>query len=495
MISLLWSSVYGQKKSKRLQQSSPLTTDSLIVKEEIRADKLVYVYEQIYIDSKTNHPIPFVNVEITDAYGVSKIQKSDSAGVLSMQYELSDSVLKNGLTIYYKVGKQCYLSVRGERSIVDSLVQKQYRDTVFLEYALLKELKLPEINFYDSRIYVGDDYNSYDSLKLIYDFLVANPYLVVELQFNTDCRGSDIYNKNLTQRRAQSCKEYLEHIGIELDRITAKGYGKSNPIPGLDCESIKKLPSKEEMEQAHAKNRRSTLKVMGCDYVAEDHYKTIKLEYVVWDANSSIPISGAKIWSYDSNQEYYSNEKGYLMIEKRYYFNRSNEYNFKIVKSGYDIFNVKVLLDEERNSTDTIKLYRIPTTFQMPTIYYQYDSYALREDSLVNSKDSLDLLYHWLIDHPNVVIEIQNHSDCRGSMNYSTNLTQRRAQECVNYLVSKGVPKERLFAKGYGDTKPLPSLDCESIKKMQSKEEQEKAHQQNRRTVVNILAYDYVPHR
>jgi len=70
-------------------------------------------------------------------------------------------------------------------------------------------------------------------------------------------------------------------------------------------------------------------------------------------------------------------------------------------------------------------------------------------------------------------------------------LSQRRAQTCVDYLISKGIAADRLVATGRGEDQPLIS-DAE-IKAMKSEAEKEAAHQSNRRTVFKIIRFDYVP--
>ena len=72
-------------------------------------------------------------------------------------------------------------------------------------------------------------------------------------------------------------------------------------------------------------------------------------------------------------------------------------------------------------------------------------------------------------------------------------LPQRREESCVNYLVSKGIPSERMKAVGYGESIPRnEKLECNAISKLSTKEEQEAAHQKNRRTQFIVLNTDYV---
>ena len=62
----------------------------------------------------------------------------------------------------------------------------------------------------------------------------------------------------------------------------------------------------------------------------------------------------------------------------------------------------------------------------------------------------------------------------------------------VDYLISKGSPSDRMVPVGYGEAPPrAEGLECKSIDKMSTKEEQEAAHQRNRRTQFRVLSSDF----
>jgi outer membrane protein OmpA-like peptidoglycan-associated protein len=130
--------------------------------------------------------------------------------------------------------------------------------------------RLPEVRYdYDKDILqVNDSVNSKDSLNFLYDLMIENPTWVVQLRSHTDCRGSDTYNEDLSFRRAKACVKYLtEEKGIDTDRIVPVGMGKREAIAGLECDAINKLPTKQEQEAAHQRNRRTDFKVIGFDFV------------------------------------------------------------------------------------------------------------------------------------------------------------------------------------------------------------------------------------
>ena len=135
-------------------------------------------------------------------------------------------------------------------------------------------------------------------------------------------------------------------------------------------------------------------------------------------------------------------------------------------------------------------------------IFYDFDKATLRKES----QKSLDELIDLLNDNPNVTIELMAHTDRKGSEAYNQNLSQRRAQSVVDYLIKGGIEKERLTAAGYGKMQPktvtknitkvyefLPEgkeLTEEFILTL-TPEQQEIADQINRRTEFRVLRTNY----
>lgn len=108
----------------------------------------------------------------------------------------------------------------------------------------------------------------------------------------------------------------------------------------------------------------------------------------------------------------------------------------------------------------------------------------------LNSKDSLDFLYQTLVDNPTIVIELQSHTDSRGSDAKNQVLSEARAKTCVDYLINeKKIPAARLTYKGFGEKKLL--VTDATIAKAKTKEEKDALHQKNRRTVFRIVNWDY----
>jgi len=161
--------------------------------------------------------------------------------------------------------------------------------------------------------------------------------------------------------------------------------------------------------------------------------------------------------------------------------------------------------DKSRDFMATILLTPIDKPIELPNIFYDFGKWDLRPESMV----SLDKLVETLNDNPNVTIELMSHTDSRDTEEYNMDLSQKRAQSVVDYLIGKGIAADRLTARGYGETSPKVvdalilgdspflregvTLTEQYINSLASEEQKEIAHQINRRTEFRVLSTDYQP--
>lgn len=119
------------------------------------------------------------------------------------------------------------------------------------------------------------------------------------------------------------------------------------------------------------------------------------------------------------------------------------------------------------------------------------------------------MLIETLNDNPSIIIELGSHTDSRGTVEYNYNLSQKRAQAVVDYLIEKGVPTERLRAKGYSSSTPKivdeamakqypflkagTALNEQIISSLTNDEQKDIAHQLNRRTEFKVISSTYMP--
>lgn len=112
---------------------------------------------------------------------------------------------------------------------------------------------------------------------------------------------------------------------------------------------------------------------------------------------------------------------------------------------------------------------------QLDNVYYDYNKFDIRNDAAID----LDHVVELMKKYPTLEIELGSHTDARGSDTYNEWLSQQRADAAVKYIVSKGISKRRLTAKGYGETQLVN--DCEN-----GVECDDATHEENRRTEIKI---------
>jgi outer membrane protein OmpA-like peptidoglycan-associated protein len=117
--------------------------------------------------------------------------------------------------------------------------------------------------------------------------------------------------------------------------------------------------------------------------------------------------------------------------------------------------------------------------FVMENIYYDFDKW----DILPESEIELDKLVKVMNDNPSWKVELGSHTDCRGSDSYNEVLSQKRSESAVTYIVEQGISKNRIVAKGYGESQLVnecdDGVDCT-----------DEQHRKNRRTEFKILEMD-----
>ena len=174
--------------------------------------------------------------------------------------------------------------------------------------------------------------------------------------------------------------------------------------------------------------------------------------------------------------------------EATYFFNikEDKQYKLAIAKDGYFAVSSEFNTNGVKNSdTITVNLYmkrfEKDKEYRLSNIYYDFNKWDLREES----KKTLDTLYEILTENPTIIIELGSHTDARGTDVYNQELSQKRAESCMTYLLGKGISKDRITAKGYGKTKLLQ--DCSKLPECPTDQNGDcECHQLNRRTVFKI---------
>ncbi|MBQ0073268.1 MAG: OmpA family protein [Prevotella sp.] len=108
--------------------------------------------------------------------------------------------------------------------------------------------------------------------------------------------------------------------------------------------------------------------------------------------------------------------------------------------------------DKKESETYTLQfaLANISSPVLIDNIFFEFDKSSL----LKSSQAALDSLVMLLNENPNITIELGAHTDYKGPDEYNKMLSQRRAEQVVKYLISKGIAADRLTPVGYGEERP-----------------------------------------
>ena len=173
----------------------------------------------------------------------------------------------------------------------------------------------------------------------------------------------------------------------------------------------------------------------------------------------------------------------------------NSTYKIVGVKEGYEshsiIFdttedpNVKLLLnlDLEKTGRQNQDFVITPdrTIININPIYFDFDKWNIRPDAAYE----LDKVVAIMQQYPQLMIEGTSHTDSRGRDSYNLQLSQKRAESTVKYIIKRGISSHRIYARGYGETQL--TNQCENKVKCSGSE-----HQMNRRTEFVVLNPEFI---
>jgi len=212
----------------------------------------------------------------------------------------------------------------------------------------------------------------------------------------------------------------------------------------------------------------------------EQQIFALKLIGSVFDRKNNQPLTNAIVTLSKLNGQTFkvqTDETGSF----RFNLDKESDYNLTGEKSNYRA-DVEALTTINLTASAEIKkdLYleriELEKAIKIENIYYDFDKSNIRPDAAVE----LDKLVKIMKDNPTIWIELGSHTDSRGNDQYNQWLSQRRANSAVQYIIDHGIEKNRISAKGYGESKLLNN--CSNGIKCS-----EADHQLNRRTEFKII--------
>lgn len=224
----------------------------------------------------------------------------------------------------------------------------------------------------------------------------------------------------------------------------------------------------------------------------------ISLACVITDKAKGAPIDSTHIMIYDKFSgtllfEGVTDKQGkWRHALEKTMMNTNISYTIKLDKKGYIPktieWSYRIYKEEEIRMSDYMDFTMgqleigidLGKLLGLKPIYFDKGKWNIRPDASLE----LEKIVTAMILYPNIVIELDSHTDCRSSAESNHELSQKRADASVAYIVGRGIAPDRIKGKGMGEDKPVNGCVCEGTVKSTCSEDE---HQANRRTEFLIV--------
>jgi outer membrane protein OmpA-like peptidoglycan-associated protein len=180
---------------------------------------------------------------------------------------------------------------------------------------------------------------------------------------------------------------------------------------------------------------------------------------IVTDAKTGAILANAKVAIVDEKKNVIATETSNAKGEVTYYVECDKNYTVQASKDGYESNTFPVAaskggqkkVDAPLNPIDVIVT---DTEVVLKPIFFEFNKSNITQDGAFE----LDKLVQVMQNNQDMVIMAKSHTDNRGSDVYNLRLSDSRAKSTIQYIISKGISKDRISAKGMGETEP--KVDC-----------------------------------
>jgi outer membrane protein OmpA-like peptidoglycan-associated protein len=327
----------------------------------------------------------------------------------------------------------------------------------------------------------------------IFPFVSENGKLYFSSDGHPSIGGLDLYVASRNDNEIS-----IEHLGVPMNSIgddfainlsdPLSGYISSNRPGGKGDDDIyyfKSSGSEEHWWSNDTTNTATNQALKSVNY-------SLAVQVVQPDGKA---IPGVQVSAKRNGEtsEIFTSDKGGKIDQLS--LSSGDEIQFKLEKDGYISARSSFSLEGreipqallKKDVTDTTFAFKIVMDqpeigkeisqfYQLNSIYYDLDKADIRPDAALE----LDKIVNFLQDNPQVNLELGAHTDARATAVYNQKLSQRRAESAVKYIIQRGIAKDRIKPKGYGESQLInecsDGVDCP-----------EEMHQQNRRTEFKII--------
>lgn len=287
----------------------------------------------------------------------------------------------------------------------------------------------------------------------------SNQYLVIASDGMQGMGGYDLFKLTRNVDKKWSKPENLgypintfgDEIGLVINANSNKAYFSSDRLEGKGKDIfVFNLPEK------HQPPKISWLKGMVYDIETKEKlFASLKLINLI--SNDTV----TQIYSDKANGEYLV----CLPVGKEYMFTAESE--------GYLFYSdhFSLLENQEKNKPQemNIGLQKLKTGSEivLRNVFFNTDSWEI----LPKSESELSILFKLMNQNQDLIVEISGHTDNTGSEEHNLKLSKNRAKSVCDYLIEKGIQKERLLYKGFGSGKAIADNNTEKGKALNRRTE------------------------
>jgi outer membrane protein OmpA-like peptidoglycan-associated protein/chitodextrinase len=378
---------------------------------------------------------------------------------LRYEWDFGDGGKETGLEVEY-----CYSSP-GEYTVQLSIIDNNTGNTFFTQSSYVFELKdilqpfinSPDVSIIDAKIRfdgLRTNLPDFNIAEYLWDFGDGYKQKGPEAEHSYNNTGEYIVQLGLLSDKdslgisSKSCV-YKKIIILEdyqaMAMHTAKAKGELTVLPEI-----------EESDQSVVDNL----------YSYSDAFRqnaTFRVEILTTDTQLSIdtslfdPLRG----EYDIKEVYLKGENvySYTVGEEKGVLETYSIYN-EMIALGYNNARVRSYILADMAEDELIELTRAFGEFA--DALFEFDKHRITSASY----PILDRLVEIMNKYPFIKLEIAAHTDNMGSFEYNMNLSRRRVQSIVDYLVGKGISDHRIIGKGYGESRPIATNNTEEGREM-----------------------------
>ena len=392
-------------------------------------------------DGSWSEPEP-LNDNINSSFSENSVSISPDGTTLFFSSDRPITEDKTDLDIYYS--KKDSRGEWGRAKNIGPVINTPYdEDGPFIDYD-------GKTLYFSSKGHKG--MGGYDIYKSVYDSTRGEWSEPINLGYPMNTSDNDVYfvtTRGGSQGYYASAREdglgFTDIYQIRLVPLESPEYVESKPTPEVETG---KEPEPEQVEaEAPASVLPTTMLLKSIDSKTKER---IDVNLTVFRSDDKKTVQIKKI------------DKG--LYQLKFENPQAENYTFIAKKPGYMFKNMEITIpaaspSRGRELDKYIALDRLQVGYKtvLRNIYFDFNKATLKPESyreLGEVKKILD-------QNPWYKIEIAGHTDAIGSKEFNMQLSQRRAQAVVNYLVKQGINPGRLIAKGYGETKPLATNDDE----------------------------------